>query len=75
MTDMELRNILRDMRLSPAVFRELAGADRTTVWRWLSGRTPVPAHVAVLLDQQRRLAALARQLVQLGVRPCAPPIR
>lgn len=75
MTGPELRDALREMRLSPAIFTELVAADRTTVWRWLNGRTPVPAHIEAILDQQRRLIALARQLVDLGARPCVPPIR
>lgn len=75
MTSDELQDTLCRMRIDSTILADLTGADRTTVWRWLNGRTPVPVHVEVLLDQQRRLVALARQLVELGVRPCVPPIR
>lgn len=75
MTCNELKEALRSLHITPAVLAALAGSDRSTVWRWLNGRTPVPPYVDAILDQQRRLVALARQLVDLGVRPCVPPIR
>lgn len=75
MTGAELKDILAERRLTNGMLAELTGADRSTVWRWVNGKTPVPPYVSTILDQQRRLVALARQLVEMGVRPCVPPIR
>lgn len=75
MTAAELKNILAERRLTTGMLADLTGAERTTVWRWVNGKTRVPSHVCTILDQQYRLVALARQLVEMGIRPCVPPIR
>lgn len=37
----------------------LAGVDRRTVWRWQTGRSPVPAYAERIVEQQLRIKELA----------------
>lgn len=43
---------------------EVAGVNRTTVWRWMSGRRPVPRYAATLVRQQALIKKLLAALCQ-----------
>jgi len=42
----------------------LAGVDRRTVWRWKSGKTPVPEYAWTIVRLQQRVRNLTAQLCQ-----------
>lgn len=44
----DLRTFLVDMIWSPDDFARLTGIHRTTVFRWLAGSLPVPAHIGLI---------------------------
>jgi len=45
----------------------LAGVDRRTVWRWKSGRTPVPEYAWTIVRLQQRVRVLTAELCETRV--------
>lgn len=58
MTPADLRAALADLSLSQTALVQLTGAARSTVYRWLTGKLPVPGYVATIVSQQRAIACL-----------------
>ena len=53
---------LEAVKLSHHDIAKLTGVDRRTVWRWLNGRTPVPAYVWTILRDRKKIRELTLEL-------------
>jgi transcriptional regulator with XRE-family HTH domain len=53
MTNGELRAALAELKLTQAALARLADVNIRTVRRWVSGYTPVPHYVTIILEHQR----------------------
>lgn len=62
--DFDLRAEMHDLSISPALLADLTGADRSTIWRWMNGRTPVPHYVKTILMLRRTLRHLSGRLLE-----------
>lgn len=49
---------LKNLGLAPAWLEMVCGVDRTTVWRWLKGRQPIPVHVRTIIRQNKTIRGL-----------------
>jgi transcriptional regulator with XRE-family HTH domain len=50
MTSLELKEAMESAGLSVADLAEKLGRSKKTVYRWLSGETPVPPYVKLILN-------------------------
>lgn len=58
----ELRRDLRTLNLDSSDFAVLTGATRSTVWRWSTGRTPVPAYARTIIRQAFQIRTLVARI-------------
>lgn len=49
MTKEELKEFLQKHKLTQGKFSQMIGRERTTVYKWLSGKLPVPYYVEIYL--------------------------
>ncbi len=50
------------VKLRQCDLAKLTGKDRRTVWRWQSGKTPVPDYAWTIVRQQGKIRAITVQL-------------
>lgn len=57
-----LRNDLERLGLTSRDLSAMTGVDRSTVWRWASGRTEIPTYAQTILRQASQIRTLAMRL-------------
>ena len=55
---------MRKAKLSQKDLARLCRVDNSTVWRWRTGKIPVPGWVWTILDQRKRLVELSKSLLE-----------
>jgi len=58
MNNRQLCAIQREFEIPSAWIARKTGHDRSTVWRWRSGKSPVPMFVKTILEQEVELRKL-----------------
>ena len=54
-------NAMKEARLRPVDMARLAGVDRRTVWRWRSGKSPIPEYAWTIVRLQQRVRELTAE--------------
>jgi len=62
MTHQEFTAAMEEVRLSQHDIAKLTGKDRRTIWRWQTGRTPVPAYAWTIVRDRKKIRELTLEL-------------